>query len=51
MTFPISTPFFHGLIDRLLTEEGSVFKMLDYLLLRPRISAFGSTTGRRRCSI
>lgn len=25
-TFPISTPFFHGLIDRLLAEEGEVFK-------------------------
>ena len=25
-TFPISTPFFDGLIDRLLAEEGSVFK-------------------------
>ena len=25
-TFPISTPFFHGLIDRLLAEEGGVFK-------------------------
>ena len=25
-TFPISTPFFHGLIDRLLEEDGSVFK-------------------------
>ena len=25
-TFPISTPFFHGLIDRLLTEEGNVFR-------------------------
>ena len=25
-TFPISTPLFHGLIDRLLSEEGEVFK-------------------------
>ena len=25
-TFPISTPFFHGLLDRLFAEEGSVFK-------------------------
>jgi DEAD/DEAH box helicase domain-containing protein len=25
-TFPISTPFYHGLIDRLLEEEGTVFK-------------------------
>ena len=25
-TFPISTPFFHGLIDRLLEERGNIFK-------------------------
>lgn len=25
-TFPISTPFFHGLVDRLLAEKGGVFK-------------------------
>lgn len=25
-TFPISTPFFHGMLDRLLTEDGEVFK-------------------------
>ena len=25
-TFPISTPFFHGLLDRLFAEEGGVFK-------------------------
>src|SRR3990172_328814 len=25
-TFPISTPFFHGLIDRLLEERGNLFK-------------------------
>lgn len=25
-TFPVSTPFFHGLLDRLIEEEGSIFK-------------------------
>ena len=25
-TFPVSTPFFHGMLDRLLEEDGSVFK-------------------------
>jgi hypothetical protein len=25
-TFPISIPFFHGMLDRLLTEDGEVFK-------------------------
>src|SRR5262245_47831164 len=25
-TFPISTPFFHGMLDRLLAEDGEVFK-------------------------
>lgn len=25
-TFPISTPFFHGMLDRLLAEDGGVFK-------------------------
>ena len=25
-TFPVSTPFFHGMVDRLLREEGEVFK-------------------------
>ena len=26
MTFPISTPFFHGMLDRFLDEDGEVFK-------------------------
>jgi len=25
-TFPISTPFFHGMLDRLLEEDGGIFK-------------------------
>ena len=25
-TFPVATPFFHGIIDRLLAEEGGLFK-------------------------
>ncbi len=25
-TFPVSTPFFHGIVDRLLSEDEGVFK-------------------------
>ena len=25
-TFPVSTPFFHGIVDRLLSEDDGVFK-------------------------
>ena len=26
ITFPVSTPFFHGIVDRLLSEDEGVFK-------------------------
>lgn len=30
-TFPISTPFFHGLIERLLAEEGGILESMPII--------------------